>query len=223
MHIVDMVYYWARTMPLHPAVIEPEGIITYASLAHATEAAAEHFGRNILDRSKPVAVSIGTASKMLVAILGLLRARFDTVLSTASELKYLPSVNADTLVCEHGGARLDKGNNILFENSWITIGTAADKQRKALPQTRTSGGDIMCFTSGTTGRPKIVVCPQRSWQQRVLFPLNSIYTDYKRILVVPGLSSSWGLSRVYEALHFGRTVCLAPPGAPCCTWRAPTQ
>ena len=132
MHIVDMVYYWARTMPLHPAVIEPEGIITYASLAHATEAAAEHFGRNILDRSKPVAVSIGTASKMLVAILGLLRARFDTVLSTASELKYLPSVNADTLVCEHGGARLDEGNNILFENSWITIGTAADKQRKAL-------------------------------------------------------------------------------------------
>ena len=47
----------------------------------------------------------------------------------------------------------------------------------------------------------------------VLFPLNSIYTDYKRILVVPGLSSSWGSSRVYEALHFGRTVCLAPPGA----------
>ena len=89
MHIVDLVYYWARTIPLHPAVIEPEGVITYASLAHAIELSAEHFGRNILDRSKPVAVSIPTASKMLVAILGLLRARFDVVVASRAELKHL--------------------------------------------------------------------------------------------------------------------------------------
>ena len=92
-------------------------------------------------------------------------------------------------------------------------GTAADKQPKPPPQSRTTGGNIMCFTSGTTGRPKVVVCPPRSWQQRVLFPLNSVYSEYKRMLVVPGLSTSWGISRVYEALHFGRTVCLAPPSA----------
>ena len=108
MHIVDMVYYWARTMPLHPAVIEPEGIITYASLAHATKPLRSISAVTSWTDRNRVAVSIGTASKMLVAILGLLRARFDTVLSTASELKYLPSVNADTLVCEHGGARLER-------------------------------------------------------------------------------------------------------------------
>jgi acyl-coenzyme A synthetase/AMP-(fatty) acid ligase len=213
MHIVDLVYYWARTIPLHPAVIEPEGVITYASLAHAIELSAEHFGRNILDRSKPVAVSIPTASKMLVAILGLLRARFDVVVASRAELKHLASVNADTLICEHDGARLEGGDNIVFENSWLMAGTAADKQPKPPPQSRTTGGNIMCFTSGTTGRPKVVVCPPRSWQQRVLFPLNSVYSEYKRMLVVPGLSTSWGISRVYEALHFGRTVCLAPPSA----------
>src|SRR4029078_13106416 len=133
-------YYWARTIPLHPAVIEPEGVITYASLAHAIELSAEHFGRNILDRSKPVAVSIPTASKMLVAILGLLRARFDVVVASRAELNHLASVNADTLICEHDGARLEGVDNIVFENSWLMAGTAADKQPKPPPQSRTTGG-----------------------------------------------------------------------------------
>ena len=56
MHIVDLVYFWARTIPLRPAVIEPNGVVTYAALAHGVEVAAEHFARNIVDRSKPVAV-----------------------------------------------------------------------------------------------------------------------------------------------------------------------
>lgn len=32
------------------------------------------------------------------------------------------------------------------------------------------------------------------------------------MLIVPSLVTSWGLSRAYEALHAGRTVCLARPG-----------
>jgi len=74
MHIVDMVYFWARTSPRRPAVIEPAGSMTYAAFAHAVEAAAEHFAQNIADKPRPVAVSIQTGSKMLVALLGLLRA-----------------------------------------------------------------------------------------------------------------------------------------------------
>ena len=33
---------------------------------------------------------------------------------------------------------------------------------------------------------------------------------YIRMLVVPSLVTSWGLSRAYEALYAGRTVCTAP-------------
>src|SRR6478672_11186895 len=66
MHIVDMVYFWARTSPRRPAVIEPAGSMTYAAFAHAVEAAAEHFAQNIADKPRPVAVSIQTGSNMLV-------------------------------------------------------------------------------------------------------------------------------------------------------------
>lgn len=58
MHIVDVVYYWARAVPRRIAVIEPTGSISYADLAYATEAAAAHFAETIEDKSKPVGVSV---------------------------------------------------------------------------------------------------------------------------------------------------------------------
>jgi len=213
MHIVDMVYFWARTSPRRPAVIEPAGSTTYVAFAHSVEAAAEHFAQNIADKSRPVAVSIQTGSKMLVALLGLLRAGFDVVLANNALLKHLSSTGANTLVYERDGVTLDRGTNILFDENWQSFGTKAETENRPLPRSRTEGGNILCFTSGTTGRPKAVVCPQTSWQQRALFPLNSAFASYERILIVPSLATSWGLSRAYEALHAGRTVCLAPPGA----------
>ena len=79
MHIVDMVYYWARTIPRHPAVIRAEGFVTYGALADSVETAADNLSRAIADRDKPVAVSIENAAAMLVACLGLMRAGFNIV------------------------------------------------------------------------------------------------------------------------------------------------
>jgi acyl-coenzyme A synthetase/AMP-(fatty) acid ligase len=214
MHIVDMVYYWARTIPLRPAVIEPQGVVTYASLAQATELAAEHFARAIVDRSKPVAISTTSNSKMLIAILGLLRAGFSAVLAYKAVIDHLPSVGVDTLVCERDDATLTLGTIVLFDDSWLRFGTNAIERDLPIPQASMKGGDIFCFTSGTTGRPKTVTCPQEAWQERMMFPLNSVFTNYERILIAPGLANSLGFSRAYEALHMGRTACFAPIGQP---------
>jgi cyclohexanecarboxylate-CoA ligase len=217
MHIVDMVYYWARTIPQRPAIIEPADNLTYASLAHAIEVAAKHFAENIEDKTKPIALSVSTGSKMLVTLLGLLRNGFNVVLANASVFKHLPAVGVDTLIFERGGPTLAGGTNIQFDDNWLNFAKRAESDNKTLPRTKSFGGNILCFTSGTTGRPKVVVCPQSSWQQRVLFPLNSAFSNYDRMLIVPGLITSWGLSRAYEALHSGRTICLAPPG-PATLW-----
>ena len=195
MHIVDIIYFWARATPLRPAIIEPATRISYAGLAHAVEAASEYFTRNISDKSKPVAISIQTGSKMLIALFGLLRAGHSVVLAYKNVFKELEAVGTNTLVFERDGAQLDGGTNIPFDDNWLSAGTTAERQGKPLPATKTIGGNILCFTSGTTGRPKPIVCPQSSWQQRVLFPLNSAFMDYERIFIVPGLATSWGLSR----------------------------
>jgi acyl-coenzyme A synthetase/AMP-(fatty) acid ligase len=212
MQIIDIVYYWARAAPLRAAIIEPTGVISYARLAQATEAAAEYFAANIADRSRPVAISMLTASKMLVAVLGLLRAGFSVVLAHPSLFKELAAIPTTTLVFERGSPTLEGGENIAFNDA--VLETTSGRSDKPLPLASTRSGDILSFTSGTTGRPKLVVCPPATWQERVVFPLNPIFCNYERILIVPGLVMAWGLSRAYEALHFGRTMCFAPPGPP---------
>src|SRR5450631_1871680 len=137
MHIVDTIYFWARTIPLHAAVIEPAGSITYSSLAHAVESAAKHFTQNIADKSKPVAVSINTGSKMLVAVLGLLRAGFSVVLANKTVFKHLSSTGANTLVFERNTATLEGYANIPFDDNWLRVGINSEKENKPIPQTRT--------------------------------------------------------------------------------------
>jgi acyl-coenzyme A synthetase/AMP-(fatty) acid ligase len=151
---------------------------------------------------------------MLVALLGLLRDGFDVVLVNSSLFKELAPIRAATLVFERGTPMLEGGENIAFNEAWLDADPKATKKSRPILVTNASGGNILCFTSGTTGRPKLVVCPPTSWQERVILPLNSMFFNYERILLVPGLITSWGLSRAYEALHYGRTICLAPPGVP---------
>src|SRR5262245_40340470 len=121
MHIVDIVYYWARTAPLKPAIIEPSGVITYARLALAVEGAAEYFAGSIAHKLRPVAISIPTGSKMLVALLGLLRAGFSAVLANSAVFKELAAIPATTLVFERGTPTLEGGENIPFNDAVLDI------------------------------------------------------------------------------------------------------
>jgi acyl-coenzyme A synthetase/AMP-(fatty) acid ligase len=214
MHIVDMVYFWARTMPQRPAVIQPDGIVTYRALVQGIESAAEHFARNILDKSKPVVVSIASESKMLVASFGLLRAGFSIIVAGKAELKHIPPGDASTLVCERGGETLGGRTNILFEESWLNIGAKASRTGPPIRQPKTRDTDVFFFTSGTTGRPKLVVRTQKAWDQRILFNGTAAFADYDRVLLIAGLTNSYGFTRAYEALYAGKTICFAPFGRP---------
>lgn len=214
MHVVDMVYYWARTIPRHPAIIRPEGVVTYGALAQSIEATTNELSSATLDRDKPVAIAMENAAAMLVANLALMRAGFHTVPASKQLFEYLPLVGATTLVYERGGATLDGGTNILFEDRWLSSGanTALDKG----PLFGRPTGDVhaIFFTSGTTGKPKPIVETQQAWEQRVLFSNNAVFSNYERVLVIPGLSSAYGHNRALEALHVGKTVCFAPFGQP---------
>src|SRR5262249_11704896 len=125
MHLVDMVYFWARTMPLHPAVIQPEGIVTYRALAQGIESAAEHFARNIADRSKPVTVSMPSQAKILTASLGLLHAGCSIIVASPLELAHIPSSDSNTLVYERDRTPLGDRTNIVFDESWLEVGASA--------------------------------------------------------------------------------------------------
>jgi len=212
MHIADMVYFWARTMPQHPAVIQPEGVVTYQALAQGIERAAEHFARNIADRSKPVTVSLPSAPKMLIASLGLVRAGYSIIVASPANLAHVLAAESNTLVYEREGTSLGDRTNILFDEGWLEFGAGSLRPKQPLPHPRMQSAEVFFFTSGTTGRPKRIVRTQQAWNQRILFNATSAFADYERALLMTGVDNAMGFTRAYEVLYAGKTVCFAPRG-----------
>jgi acyl-coenzyme A synthetase/AMP-(fatty) acid ligase len=214
MHLVDMVYFWARSTPRRAAIIQPDGFVTYQALAHAIESAAEYFAATILDRTKPVTVTMPTPSKMLVASLGLMRAGFDIIVAGKAELAYVPASDSSTLIFERGDTPPSGRTNIVFNESWLSTGANVPSAGKPLRQPRTNDTDVFFFTSGTTGRPKRIVRTQKAWEQRILFNATAAFTDYERALIVTSPASAFGFTRAYEVLYAGKSVCFAAVGQP---------
>jgi acyl-coenzyme A synthetase/AMP-(fatty) acid ligase len=209
MHVADMVAFWGRTIPRRPAIVRPEGVVTYAALAGAIDVAADYFAHAIPDRDKPVAVSIDNAPGMIVATLGLFSAGFSVVPVSRNLLAHVSSTGADTLVHGRDGPLLDGGNNVLFEERWPAGGAIRAEQRRGAARRQAADVRMIVFTSGTTGKPKQVVQSRKTWQQRLLLSSNATLANYERALIVPGLSSSYGLNRAYDVLHAGKTACFA--------------
>jgi acyl-coenzyme A synthetase/AMP-(fatty) acid ligase len=214
MHIVDMVYFWAQTMPQQPAVIQPEGVVTYRALVQGIERAATYFAQNIPDNSKPVIVSLESGPKMLIASLGLLRVGFDIIVAGKNELAHISPDDSNMLVCDRSETTLGDRTHIVFEESWLRTGAGASQPSRPLSQPRTRNADVFFFTSGTTGRPKRIIRTQRAWEQQILFNSTSAFANYERVLLVPSLNNSMGLGRAYSALYDHKTICFAPVGQP---------
>jgi acyl-CoA synthetase (AMP-forming)/AMP-acid ligase II len=221
MHIVDMIYFWARTMPQRPAVIQHDVTLSYGALAEGIESAAAYFAANIPDKSKPVMVSLSSAPKMLIASFGLLRAGCPIIIGNPQEFAGIPPSESDTRVYERGETAMGDRTNIAFDESWLKAGGGDTRAKRPLGRSRTRYCDVFFFSSGTTGRPKRIVRTQRGWDARMLFDSSSAFADFDRVLLI-GLNNSMGFSRGYSVLYAGRTVALLRRECQHCGWPIPT-
>jgi acyl-coenzyme A synthetase/AMP-(fatty) acid ligase len=210
MQIVDAILFWANATPARPAIIQPHGVQTYRMFADAIMAAASHFARSELDPGKPVAVSIGDPTRMLIASLGLLHAGFSVVPASEGLLQHLPLTGADTLVSEHGGLVWNDRTTILFNDAWMN---AHGRRSESVPAVGREG-DMTFFTSGSTGRPKMVVYTPEGRAHRIRSLKDLTIVDFERALVVPGLATAFGFHTSIAILDSGKTVCFAPMGQP---------
>jgi acyl-coenzyme A synthetase/AMP-(fatty) acid ligase len=214
MNLIDMIYFWGRTLPERPAILQPDMILSYRALTEAIEKAAQYFVWNIRDTTKPVAVSINSNPRMLIATFGLLRANFSVIVAGPKDLPLIGADESPFVIMERGGGSPGPQKCLYFDDGWIS-GTGAIPLGP-LPSQQQHGNDIEIsfFTSGTTGRPKRIVRTQRAFDQRILFNSNAAFVNYERALLVTGVGNSMGFTRAYEALYTGKTICFAPIGEP---------
>src|SRR5690349_20474230 len=72
-HVVDMVFFWAKAEPHRLALIQPEMVTSFQGLADAIESIGDRIDRLGLDTAEPVAISIANPSYFLAAIFALFR------------------------------------------------------------------------------------------------------------------------------------------------------
>lgn len=210
MHIDDMIFHWARVKPHHPAVIQPDMIVTYRGLAEAIEFISQRLSKLDLDRKKPIAVSIEHPAKQIAVCFALQHSGYTTGVVHRGLMPHLAGIGITDLIYEAEGSILTGGRNIRFDNSWLPTGPVQLPAYGAKPQQPSP--DLIFFTSGTTGLPKKVVQTEAAMIERLNICALTGEPSYEKVLILPGLSTNFGFNRLCEVLREGKTACFALPG-----------
>jgi acyl-coenzyme A synthetase/AMP-(fatty) acid ligase len=208
MYVTDMIEFWAKTMPNRPAIMLPNMIISYRALAESVDSVATRFARSKLDPAIPVGVAIEDPSKLLVACFALLRAGFTVAPVQPSHLPHLRASDIHQLVHMEESHVLFGGMNVRFENSWLLNNRSSiSSQSGATGALRGSFGDVIFFTSGTTGIPKKVVQRSAATLERSNLSTLTGTREFSRVLIAPSATSSFGFNHACDVLRLGKTAC----------------
>jgi acyl-coenzyme A synthetase/AMP-(fatty) acid ligase len=207
MHVVDMVFHWARIDPHRPAIILPELVTTFAGLAEAVDSISNRIDQLGLDPRDPVATAIANPALSIAVVFALLRSGFSVAPASPRLIKHLQPNGVRNLIYDVEGFVASGGRNIRFDNSWLPSPSSGSTSRV---YRRRPVGDVstIFFTSGTTGLPKKFVQSRQGLDEHVTLRFTADATR-RSVLIVPGLASTFGFNRTCEILHSGKTACYA--------------
>jgi acyl-coenzyme A synthetase/AMP-(fatty) acid ligase len=206
MHIVDMIYYWARVAPLRPAVIQASASLTFRELVEGIDAVAEQVKGLDLNKQECVGVAVLSPMLMLQTIFALLRDGYSVAPIGGRHVSEIGAASGITTVISDGKSQFGPDVRTLpFDPTWLATSARAGPRTRA-PKLD-SYPDLIFFTSGTTGLPKKVVQPIEALNERLRSPLACGVGPYQKFLMLPGLTTTFGFNFSCEALNFGKTVC----------------
>jgi acyl-coenzyme A synthetase/AMP-(fatty) acid ligase len=207
MYFIEMIFYRAKVDPYCHAMIQPDLVTTYKALADAIESTADRIDQLGLDRQETVGISIASPSFFIVAALALLRGGYNVALVRPGLLPLLQSAGIRNLIYDSQGLMLSGGRNIRFDPSWLS--NTGQRVTKRAPWAATGNGDVIFFTSGTTGLPKKVIQAATALDKLLKYPLTCASGAGEKILIMPGLSTTFGFNRLCEVLSTGKTAFFA--------------
>src|SRR5262245_63882331 len=126
MHVVDMVFHWARIDLHRPAIILPELVTTFGGLADAIDSISSRIDRLGLNPQEPVATAIGNPALAVAVVFALLRSGFSAAPANRGLIKHLQPNCIRNLIYDVEGFVASGGRNIRFDNSWLPASPSSD-------------------------------------------------------------------------------------------------
>jgi acyl-coenzyme A synthetase/AMP-(fatty) acid ligase len=205
MHVVDMVFHWARMDPHRLAIVLPDLVTTYAGLADAIDSISNRIDQLGLDPREPVATALGNPALTIAVVFALMRSGFSVAPANRGLIKHLQSNGIRNLIYDVEGLVASGGRNIRFDNSWLPASPSGGRAWRRRP---VGDVDVIFFTSGTTGLPKKFVQTRQSLDERSALR-TTVDATRKSALIMPGLASAFGFYRACELLQARKTTCYA--------------
>jgi acyl-CoA synthetase (AMP-forming)/AMP-acid ligase II len=207
---VDLIFHHALSRPEKPAIILPDRVATYGMMAQGILLAQARLRALGLPPGALVCLSLDSPIRQMIVGAALFRLGHPVLL--ASHPDHVAPLRLAVGAFLHGpGIPLIPGQrHVVVEDAWF----AGDAQPVAAspPQGFASESDICCvaLSSGTTGRPKAISLTIKAFQQWVMNYYSTLgYGSWERLLMLVGLSSSWGFTLAAHALFAGRTLVFA--------------
>ena len=206
----DMIFHHALSQPEKPAIILSDRLVTYAMVARGAMSVADRIAALNLPRHALVAIAVDSPLRHMILATALYRLGHPSLSVWAT--REIPAIGLPIAVILEGNrAALAPGlNQVLVEDDWFG-GEASPFN--ASPAAGFGGDDAVArvaLSSGTTGTPKAIslsVAAVRLWVRNYYFSIGC--ADWSRMLLLPGLATSWGFTMAAHTLGAGKTLCFA--------------
>jgi acyl-CoA synthetase (AMP-forming)/AMP-acid ligase II len=205
----DLIFHHALSRPERPAIVLPDRVVTYGMMARGISLAQARLRALGLPSGALVCLSLDSPIRQLIVGAALFRLGHPMLLAAPEHVVPLRLVVGALL---HGpGISLIPGQrHVVVDDGWFA--GAPEVAAASPPQGFSDESDICCvaLSSGTTGRPKAISLTIEAFQQWVMNYYSTLgYGSWERLLMLVGLSSSWGFTLAAHALFAGRTLVFA--------------
>jgi len=204
-----MIFFWARSNPEQPALIQPDMVVTYRELAEAIESVAGRVAHYGFNKQEPVAVSIQQPIQKLAVSFALMRHGISVAPVNRAALPHLRSNGIYNVIFTGEGLMLSGGRNIRFEESWLKRDANAAAAKRPVGESLAGDAMTIFLNPAAAGGLKRTIVPSGALMARIgMLPLIG-EANYDRVLILPSVNSPSGFCRAAVNLYAGRTACFA--------------
>jgi acyl-coenzyme A synthetase/AMP-(fatty) acid ligase len=207
---VDLIFHHALSRPEKPAIILPDRVVTYDMMAQGILRAEDRIRALELTSDALVCLSFDSPIRHMIIGAALFRLGHPVIGTMRPDESLQLQLPVGAFFHGPGVPFIPGQRQVLVEDDWFSgerRPLAASPPKGFVNEQKTC---CVALSSGTTGRPKAISLTIKAFQQWVMnyYSMLGLGT-WERLLLLIGLTSSWGFSLAAHALFAGRTLVFA--------------
>ena len=206
----DLIFHHAQSRPEKPAIILPDRVATYDMMAQGILRAEDKIRALALAPGALVCLSLDSPIRQMIVGAALFRLGHPVLLAHKPHSVDALRLPVGTYLHDPGEPLLPGKRQAAVDENWFV---GERRPLSASPPKGFAHDQAICcvaLSSGTTGRPKAISLTIKAFQQWVMNYYSTLGLGvWDRLLLVIGLSTSWGFTIAAHALFGGRTAMFA--------------